>query len=644
VIPVADANPGLVEVSQSSIYYTSYNNGWTIDTNVSTDVLFFNNSTAFVYATSTFSQFNDSTLPGDRSTITLETLYTNADQNTLLTSQFALSTTADDFTLNSVLIGPVYTTASMIATIIDSQTDTTSQHYFYNVVTEASQTISTISTATQSVQVAIQNTITDGVNLYPQTLSSQSYTFITDQDNPYATLDIQYNGLVTSTIMVSGLLTVASNAELCMDIVGQNFGNVFMGSTYGYAVIGTVEQYTNLSTFGGPLSVYSTNIHFYTPAGEITTLPFPQNTNITMSSVCVSFFSTLYTPPVSTPTLFLQAALKPASPLQTESAYVSTFASPMFIDAPSATYVSSFSNTTGSHGLRVSNLLPRMDIATIPNNMYDNVDNTGNSGMGLNVSVSSFFAMNYPNVFAISTSAYYNNQSTISTIFTDPYSRELLYTNGQYVHPGGLNFSQFSGTALGDLTAIYPDFTNDLINDVNDGYRYASFAFESQEFVTPTPIQFINIRVKNPNYISTLGFISSANLCWPNDVVDPYVVPNMNVRIHVKYFGAYDIGTYETVESEWINGLKECDQFIFNDQTFDIGGNYYVSTISNDIIYSVQMNRRFYTKLGYIVRIGISESASYQQVSTNAISFDSITTYLTDDITATQTDITANIY
>ena len=644
VIPVADANPGLVEVSQSSIYYTSYNNGWTIDTNVSTDVLFFNNSTAFVYATSTFSQFNDSTLPGDRSTITLETLYTNADQNTLLTSQFALSTTADDFTLNSVLIGPVYTTASMIATIIDSQTDTTSQHYFYNVVTEASQTISTISTATQSVQVAIQNTITDGVNLYPQTLSSQSYTFITDQDNPYATLDIQYNGIVTSTIMVSGLLTAASNAELCMDIVGQNFGNVFMGSTYGYAVIGTVEQYTNLSTFGGPLSVYSTNIHFYTPAGEITTLPFPQNTNITMSSVCVSFFSTLYTPPVSTPTLFLQAALKPASPLQTESAYVSTFASPMFIDAPSATYVSSFSNTTGSHGLRVSNLLPRMDIVTVPNNMYDNVDNTGNSGQGLNVSVSSFFAMNYPNVFAISTSAYYNNQSTISTIFTDPYSRELLYTNGQYVHPGGLNFSQFSGTALGDLTAIYPDFTNDLINDVNDGYRYASFAFESQEFITPTPIQFINIRVKNPNYISTLGFISSANLCWPNDVVDPYVVPNMNVRIHVKYFGAYDIGTYETVESEWINGLKECDQFIFNDQTFDIGGNYYVSTISNDIIYSVQMNRRFYTKLGYIVRIGISESASYQQVSTNAISFDSITTYLTDDITATQTDITANIY
>jgi hypothetical protein len=316
----------------------------------------------------------------------------------------------------------------------------------------------------------------------------------------------------------------------------------------------------------------------------------------------------------------------------------------MFIDAPSATYVSSFSNTTTPYGLRVSNLLPRSNIVTTPNNMYDSVNSTGNSGIGLNVAVSSFFKMNYPNVFAISTSVYYNNQSTISTIYTNPYSRELLYTNGQYVHPGGLNFSQFSGAALGDPSAIYPNFTNDLINDVNDGYRYASFAFESQQFLAPTPIQFINVRIKNPSYISTLGFTSSANLCWPNDVVDPYVVPNMNVRMHVKYFGAYDVGTYQTVESEWINGLKQCDQYIFNDQTFDIGGNYYVSTIGNDIIYSVQMNRRFYTKLGYIVRVGISESASYQQVSTNAIRFDSITTYLTDDITATQTDITANIY
>lgn len=644
VIPIPDANPGLVEASQSSIYYTSYNNGWTINTNVSTDVLFFNNSTTLVYAASTLSQFNDSTLPGDRSTIILETLFTNADQNTQLTSQFSLSTNADDFTLNSVLIGPVYTTASIMAMLTDSQTDTTSQHYFYNVISEASQTISTISTATQSVQLAIQNTTTDGTNLYTQTLSSHAYTFITDQDNPYATLDIQYNGLVTSTIMVSGLLTAASNAELCMDIVGQNFGNVFMTSTFGRALLGTYNPYTNSTIYGGPEAMYSSNIRFYTTAGEITTLPFPQNTNITMSSVCVAFFSTLYTSPVSTPMLFLEAALNPASPLQTESAYVSTFTSPMFIDAPSATNVSSFSNTTTPYGLRVSNLLPRSNIVTAPNNMYDSVNITGTSGIGLNVSVSSFFAMNYPNIFAISTSVYYNNQSTISTIYTNPYSRELLYTNGQYVHPGGLNFTQFSGAALGDPAAVYPDFTNDLINDSNDGYRYASFVYESQQFLTPTPIQFINVRIKNPSYISTLGFTSSANLCWPNDVVDPYVVPNMNVRMHVKYFGAYNIGTYETVESEWINGLKQCDQYIFNDKTFDIGGNYYVSTIGNDIIYSVQMNRRFYTKLGYIVRVGISESASYQQVSTNAIRFDSITTYLTDDIVATQTDITANIY
>jgi hypothetical protein len=118
----------------------------------------------------------------------------------------------------------------------------------------------------------------------------------------------------------------------------------------------------------------------------------------------------------------------------------------------------------------------------------------------------------------------------------------------------------------------------------------------------------------------------------------------MNVRIHAKYFGAYDVGSYQTMESEWINGLKQCDQSIFNDQTFDIGGSYYASTIGNDIIYSIQMNRRFYTKVGYIIRVGISRQASYATVSTNAITFDGIRTWLTDDIINTQTDIIADIY
>jgi len=644
VIPVVEANPGLVQANHSSLYYTSYNNGWTITNNVSSDVLFFNNSTNLVYATSTLSQFNDITLPGDRSTITLETLYTNADNIKTVTSQFALSTSADDYTLNSLLIGPSYDTASIVTMLTDSQTDTNNQHYFYNFIAEATQSISSISTATQFVQIGIQHTIKAGHQLYSQTLSSQAYTFITDQDNPYKTLDIKYNGNNISTTMVSGLLTTSSDAKLCMDVIGQNFGHIFMGSTFGYAVAGIIDPNTLLSTYVGPVSVYSTNIHLYTASGTITNLPLPQNTPITMSSVCVSLYSSFYTSPVSTPTLFLQAAFEPASPLQHESAYVSTFTLPIMIDSSSAANVSSFSNTTAPYGLRISNLLPRSDIATIPNNIHDGIDISGNSEQGLNVSVSSFIAMDYPNVFAISTSIIYNNMSSISTIYTNPYSRELLYTNGHYVHPGGLNFSNFSGAALGNSNAVYPDFTNDLINDSNDGYRYASFAFESQEFYNPTPVQFINVRIKNPNHISTLGFNSSTNICWPNDVVDPYVVPNMNVRMHVKYFGAYDVGSYETIESEWINGFKECDQYIFNDKTFDIGGNYYVSTIGNDIIYSVQMNRRFYTKLGYIVRIGISESASYQQVSTNAITFDAITTYLTDDITATQTDITANIY
>ena len=634
---------GLASATASTITYTSYNNGWNVGPFVSTDVLFFSVSTPLQCVMSTAAQFNDITLPGDRSTITVKTIYTNVDKNPIVGAQLTLSTFANDFPINQSIESDTDHTAALILAISDSQTLSTSTRYFYNYLMQGEQVISTISTANQTLQFTIQNTTNNNLALRAQTLSSLKYVFQTDQDSPFSTLNINFKG-VTSTGQVSGMYTPSQSSQICFDMVGVNFANAFTASTLAHAQIGYIQQYTNAVVPAGPKNNYRQNVRIYSTPGEVTTLPFPQNTPLTMSSLCVSLYPNTYTNPVSTPTLFLAGAFVAASPLQTQSTFVSTFGSPFFIDTLSLSTVSSFTNTKAPYGQRVRNLLPRSNAPGTVNNMNDSVNTVGNSGQGLNVAVSSFFTITYPNIFQVSSAVVYNNASSISSFYTSSYSRELLYTKGHYTHPAGYNFSQFSGKPIGQPNAVYPNFTNDLVNDVNNGYRYASFAYETSTLATPTPYQFINVRIVNPSYVSTVGFISTINTFFPDAPVDPYVVPNMNVRIHAKYFGAYDVGSYQTMESEWINGLKECDQTIFNDQTFDIGGSYYASTIGNDIIYSIQMNRRFYTKVGYIIRVGISRLGSYAAVSTNAITFDGIQTWLTDDITNTQTDIIADIY
>ena len=634
---------GLASANSSTITYTSHNNGWTIGPYISTDVLFFSVSTPLRCVMSTIAQFNDVTLPGDRSTMAVEMVYTNVDNNPLIASRLVLSTFMDDFPLNVDLITQTDTSSAKID-IQDSHIEPSYRHFYYNFLMQGEQNISTISTENQILQFNIQNHTNTGTHLNKQVLSSQTYVFQTDQDSPFSTLDIHFNGQITSTGQVSGLYTPSQTSQVCFDMVGINFANMFTASTFAHAQIGYIEQYTSTVVYTGPRENYKQNVHIWNGTNEVTSLPFPQNTKLTMSSLCVGLYPNVYTNPVSTPTLFLAGAFVAASPLQTQSTFISTFNSPIFIDTVSLSTISSFTNTSAPYGQRVSNLLPRIGSPGTANNMGDSISITGDSGQGLNVSLDNFFSLNYPNIFMVSTAVVYNNASTISSIYTNTNSRELLYTQGRYTHPAGYDFSQFSGQAIGVPNAVYPDFTNDLLNDVNNGYRYASFTYETPVLATPTPYQFINVRIVNPSKVANVGFDNNANTYFPCTPVDPYVVPYMNVRIHAKYYGAYDTGTYQTVQSEWINGLKECDQTMFNDQIFDIGGCYYASTIGNDIVYSIQMNRRFYTKVGYIVRIGISRQGSYADAGIDAITFDGIRTWLTDDITNTQTDIIATIY
>jgi hypothetical protein len=246
------------------------------------------------------------------------------------------------------------------------------------------------------------------------------------------------------------------------------------------------------------------------------------------------------------------------------------------------------------------------------------------AGQGLNVSVSSFFIVSTSNTILVSSFVDYAHSSTLSSIYTDVYSRELLYAGGQFIHPVGHNFTAFSGAALGQPSFSYPDFTFDLAGDVNGGYRYATFAFETQEYPSPTALRNLYVNVNGPSLISTISTARSFNNWWPDRVVPESLMSSLKVRMHVKLLGSYYVGTYNTLETAWINGFKEIDQITNDDAIYDAGAVLYGSTIggSSTLEYKLAFNRRFYTKLMALVRVGIAADAG---IPTNEpITFESL--------------------
>jgi hypothetical protein len=304
------------------------------------------------------------------------------------------------------------------------------------------------------------------------------------------------------------------------------------------------------------------------------------------------------------------------------STFASTLTNTLFVDTVSLVSISTFSNTFQANGLRVLSLLPRLEAPGAPNNMNDGINILGNSGTGLNVAISSFAAIDSTNALNLSTSLFYQHTSSISTIYTDSYSRELLYTNGKYIHAAGFNFTQFSGDIINVPNAVYPDFTYDLIYDENYGYRYATFLYELSTFATPTPIQYIHIIINRPSLISTIQEDRTLNSCFPDSPVDPTYLDHMKVRLHAKVLGTYHAGGCLPVETAWVNGFKELDDTIYDDAIFDIGGCVNVSTIQSGICYTVQFDRRYYRKFTAFVRVGIAQDGSVY--SGDPLMFDSI--------------------
>jgi hypothetical protein len=396
-------------------------------------------------------------------------------------------------------------------------------------------------------------------------------------------------------------LTPAVNGRLVYDLAGANFANTYAANHFG---IGSL--FLNGSSIG-LTQIYSTN-KIYSGATEITTLPFPQNTVLTISS-CFANIGYAYVNPLNPKPVTIGASVTPANPIGRPSTLFSSIHS-MFLDTVSQTF-------TPANGMRIRSLLP-LSQYTNANQIGDGVVN-GAIDVGLNVPISTLMGVTTHNTLSINPTIRYNHASTLTA---DTYRRELIYTNGAFKHPAGLNFSPYSGALLGNSSAVYPNFTDDLSQDSNDGYRYATFVYESPIYSTPTPFQYLHIRVKNPSIVSTITNVRSSNACFPDSPMNEYYTSSMMVRMHAKILGSYNVGANQSTETAWFNALKERSAYNYDDNVYDLGACVQSVMDGNDIVYTTQFNRRFFTKICPVVRIGISRDASANK--TYPITFDGI--------------------
>ena len=602
---------------------------WTISaTPAPADVLYISSAAGSVtqadFRVSTTVQFNDASYPGDRSTIAVGLLYTNSDGGIGAEHRQFYASAADDFSLNT-LSTSTDAAGTFQSRLLETQGDPFFQKYFYGVDLSGSQALSTISQTLQAVQFNVTNrAIASYVGpIQEQTLSSAAYTFITEPNNAPSTQSLSTNS-VTDVSQVSGLYTPTPSSEFKSDLDARNFAYRYALSSFA------VGDMLVDGAVAGPLTAYSTNIRILNGSLPIASLPFPQNVGLTLSSLTTRLGDAVYTEPWGPQEVAVRVTLTPAVP-GAAPAVISTVLNTLYIDTVSyARATSSFSSTLGAQGQRVLSLLPRLEVPGTANNMDDGIDIYGDVGQGLNVSVSSFYTVSTFNTILVSSFVNYTNASTLSSIYTDVYSRELLYAGGQYIHPVGHNFSGFSGAALGQPSFQYPDFTFDLTGDVNYGYRYATFAVETPVYDAPTALRNLYVRVNGPSLISSISTARSYNNWWPDSVVPESLVSSLKLRMHVKLLGTYYTGTYNTVETAWLNGFKEIDQITFDDGTYDAGAVVYGSTLgaTSTLEYKLAFNRRFYTKLMALVRVGIASDAG---IPTNEpITFESLNVRFSD--------------
>jgi hypothetical protein len=399
---------------------------------------------------------------------------------------------------------------------------------------------------------------------------------------------------------------------------GVNFAYEYTASTFASA------QLVYNSNGVGPIAGYSNNIVIRDGATPVTTTPFPVNTVLTLSSLVVYAYADVYTDPNSPGVLTIVAAVTPANPITNGHLLAVSTTIQKYVDTVSYPQLGKFISTTGTHGARICSLVPdAADPSTSQYFMDDGVDMMGTTGLGLNTGVSTYFTVLLPSTIQTASTILYDNTQSISSIYTDYYSRELLFTNGYYIHPAGFNFTQFNDGVQ------YPDFTYDLYYDTTFGYRYASFAFEGPALTSPTPYNYVNVRVHSPSLGSTIQAVRDENNWWPNTLTNQMLVSSMKVRMHYKVLGTFNLGVTVPLETAWVNCFKQVDFYNFDDSVYDMGATYAVSTLGDgDIEYKMLVNRRYYQKTMVLLRVGIAQDAA--QYSGQPITFQSMSVRLSD--------------
>jgi hypothetical protein len=619
-------NPYVAPAYTRNIPVYAPGSGWSTGAPLDHALVFVSTPSYLTTGLSTAVQLNDPSYPGDRSTMTVKTYFVGTDSNAVLTDTLSLSTINERFVLNTVQ------NSALIDTIIqDTQSTIGFTDFFYKAHHETYTLVSTVTGPnTQETFITFTNTLNAGFNvpLVQQTYSTPNFVFETTSSLQYNTTNLVYTNTVTSTTVISGLYTPTPQSKIYIDLQGSNFVEYYANSNFACAEI----LISSMGIHIAPQICLSTNqiILDTGSSSEITSTPFPVDTLLTMSSVKLSVNNFTYTDPTYVMPLRIIGQITSANPEHDGISFESTF-STLYVDTYSYHTYSNFFSTTGVYGKRVISLLPRLEDPGTATNMNDGITSNGDYGTGLNVAISSFIFMSSSQI-AVSSFVDYQHTSSLNVISTDPYSRELLHTYGRYIHPAGYNFTPFNGIALGNPSASYPDFTYDMYFDENKGNRFASFMFEQPAFGSPTPLQYMMVAIHNPSFVSSIT-TNRANNFFPRNPVVSQLVSSMRVHVHAKVIGEYDVGTLQTVETAWVNCFKQIDELTFNDATYDVGGcsAIYVPTIGSNAGYMyayVHFNRRFYTKIGALVRVGISYDASLY--SGDPLTFDAVSVSFSD--------------
>jgi hypothetical protein len=604
--------------SPSTLFTVSHGaQGWTRQAVVPDAVFFLSTIAPFQFVLSTSTQLNDVTYPGDLEGKNVTASLRDPASNATAPVQLTLNPTGVDYVLN-VQNSATTNSNVMNATFRETQTSNAYKKFFYAADISGSVNVSTISTNPFALQVVLSNNFIANSNTLAvaQVLSTPVFRFRTEPANAVSTANIHVTD-VTSTIQISGIYTPTPSSIIKYDMSGVNFAHWYATSSFAQGFL----EYNALPTT--PIQQYSTNVKMFDNGVQVTTLPIPQNTLLLLSSLTAPVGDNIYVDPNDPRDYTLIAGVTPASPIPYPAALRSTLLSSLYADTYSYYTYTQFMDTMGSNGQRILSLLPNVDDPGSADNINDGVNAQGEFGNGLNTEISSFVIVTLPTSVSLQSSLIYQHASSLLLAYPDFYSRELLFTSNMYIHPAGFNFSQFNGGSN-----VYPNFTYDLDTDVNFGYRYATFAFEWEPQNPPELYGYINITVQSPSFISTIGSDRTLNNWWPDSTVSPNLTSSMKVRMHAKLVGTYDVATYQTFETSWINCMKQLDFYNFDDDVFDTGAAIDTIVSGNDVVYKAQINRRLYTKVMAFVRVGISQDGS--QYSGSPITFTGLNVSLTN--------------